>query len=216
MSYSYVPGDSSTHSYTVAATNAGGDSALTAAVNNPVAATSCQSNLGPSTKTITTVNGSAYNSNTTLLKLGDQLVMVITVDNSQGTKAATGITIVDRLTNLKIPSAGLNAVYSGTTTPITLGAGSGHYSIDGSTAEPNQKITFDLSGQAFDVPAGGVKTLSLNFEISVVSSFNGSNSRLQNSAVINYSGGAIPTQSVTTPLVVFSTATGSPIIKEVP
>ena len=208
MVYNYTPPDNNPHNYTVASVNGNGDSAYVPAVNNPVSSLACQSNLGSSSKTITTVNGSPYNPSV-LLKIGDKLVMVITVDNSQGAKAATNISIVDRLTNLKIPSTGLNAVYDGTL--ITQGAGSGHYSLTGS--EPNQTLTFDLTGSGFDVPTGSIRTLALELNIVVDVSFTGSNSRMQNSAAINYSGG---TQNVSTPLTVFSVSSGSPDIHEVP
>jgi hypothetical protein len=146
------------------------------------------------------------------LKLGDRLTKVITVDNSQGTKAASNLTIVDNMTNLKIPATGLNAVYNGTS--ITQGSGSGHYTISGS--EPNQTLTFNLTDPSFNVPAGSIRTLTLTVEISVPVGFTGNNSRLQNSAVISYDNGVVPTQTISTPLLVFSIGLGNPNIIEVP
>jgi hypothetical protein len=200
--------------YWVTAVGVGGESAATAGTGDPKNVNPCQANLNGSSKTVFQVNGVAYNPATTSLKLGDKVTFKIILDNTQGaTEAATNISIVDTFTNLKIPAGGLNANYSGT--PIPQGSGSGTWQILSGT-EPNQTLWFNLTGPAFNVPAGAVRTLTFTAEIGVPTGFNGSFSRTQNSAVINYSNGAVPTKNVSTPLLIFTVGGGSPTIIEVP
>jgi hypothetical protein len=220
--YTYTTLDNNLHNYSIASTNAAGNSALVPASQNPIPSIACNhANLDGSSKVLTKVNGAVFNPSTSSLKKGDKIEFTITLSNN-GTASSTDIFITDAFTNLKIPSGGLNAKYriGALDVPITDNGTdtSGHYLVTGGS-EPNQIVKFNLTGSTFQVPAGGFRTLTFEAEIATQAGYTGLNSRLQNIGIINYTGytgGISTTKTVPTPLYIFLANDSSPVIREVP
>lgn len=212
--------------------------APTGANTNPTSVTACsQASLITSDKDIAAINAVAVptvnpcNNSTnvlpggTSLKLGDTLTFNLNIcnNNVNSTGPATNISVTDTMTNLKIPDAashplGWNVKYcppSASCVSLTQGSGADKYTVSGTA--PNQTISINLTNRSLVQATFGY--ISFDAQLAIPASFNGASARFQNIFSIGYnlSPGtpAVPVSGFT-PLLLFSTGLGTPIIIEVP
>ena len=205
---------------------------------NPTAVLACGSgNLNTSDKDIIGINGTAYSSNNcggtdplsggVNLKLNDVVTFQINLCNDGGTGTSSNITIRDTLTNLVKPStkSDFNAYYNGiklTYDGAVAGSsctpsGNNRYCAFGTV--PNQTLVFNLTGTANNVPSGLRRALTFEAQLAIPTGYTQSTARFQNSFIIGYNrsaGVAATTPISSTPLILFNTGKGVPIIIEIP
>lgn len=221
--YDFTTPDNNIHSYSIAATNAVGDSAHVPETNT-IASYACGANLIGSDKETIAVNGALVDSANMVskmcndvgnplpsyvsLKSGDILTFSVDICNKAGTSDMKNISVVDTLANLQIPGSDWKMCYS-TTPDVPCAGNTLNPSLAGSP--PNQTLTVNLTGVT--IPAGQNGYLVFNAMIQPASS-TGSASRLfQNRAVISSNAGI---KSVFTPLQQFLNGNNAPIIQERP
>jgi len=225
LTYNFAPGDLNAHNYTVAATGSGGDSAQVSLQNNPISAIACVANLNTSDKDIVAINGVNIGTGLgnqcsgtdtlpvgTQLNLGNKVKFSINLCNS-GTAPATGITVTDRMTNLIMPSGGWNAKYDSGTGEAPIASAGITLAVSGTA--PNQILTFT---NVPNVPAAGdpppaIRRITFEAQLSIPVNFSATSARFQNSFTATYNAGTI---NKNTPLILFFTGQGIPIIIEVP
>lgn len=223
--------------YWVTAYNIAGDSTPPSEFGS-IANISCSAKLDNSDKEITAINGANVSpapqscnagstplSATNVVKLGDKLKFAINLCNDQGLRDATQIFVKDTFTNLKLPNGqpNFNAVYNGLALTYdgvqasTYVPAPGHYAASGSV--PNQVLVFNLSNDAIHkIPAGAIRTLTLEAELAIPAGFSGDKPRFMNGVHVDFiKDGVNPgTADFFIPLQIFYAGSGQPTIIERP
>ncbi|MFA5991448.1 MAG: PA14 domain-containing protein [Candidatus Doudnabacteria bacterium] len=189
----------------------------------PTAAVSCAPNLVTSDKDIVAINGAGFSTGNcdgtdplpanTQLNLGDKLKFSINLCNN-GSAPAIVTDLSDSLTNLIMPPGGWNAKYDDGTGEVSID--SALITLSESGTDPNKILTF---GNLPTIPkpavitSPAVRRITFEASLSVPTNFSATSARFQNSFSATYNSLMI---NKFTPLILFYTGKGIPLIIEVP
>lgn len=211
MVYTFAPGDTNVHTYSLVATGTYVNSGSVTASPAGIATYVCSAQLqGQSDKDLLSVNGNTLPASTqcnnktdslppsTVLRYGDVITFQINLCNSAvvGGNAATNVYLFDTLTNLQKPSGGWNVQFYNGSSWVTLtenvgqqsscptpSPSTGQYTVCG--ASPNQSIIANISSSTYDIPPNSSRSLKIDGQISLINTTT-TYGRIQNKVDVCY------------------------------